>query len=107
MVKRKRWDLKYQQIEHKKGSLSDDRLGNRLKMLWCISFEDFTYKSLKPVQIEINDYQWKHASHRVLAIESNNWFDGIASLRILRCSIDVLRIVKLNQLIEGKFPLLV
>ena len=45
MVRRKRRDLKYQQIEHRKGTLFDDVLVNLLKMLRFISFEKYTYKS--------------------------------------------------------------
>ncbi len=36
---------KYQQIEHKKVVFFDDHLVNLLKMLWFISFEEYTYYS--------------------------------------------------------------
>ncbi len=44
-IERRKWrGLKYQEIEHKKGSLFDDLLANLLKMLWFISFGEYTYK---------------------------------------------------------------
>ncbi len=44
-IERRKWrDPKYQEIEHKKGSLFDDLLANLLKMLWFISFEEYTYE---------------------------------------------------------------
>ncbi len=47
-IERRKWrDLKYQQIEHKKGIFFDNLLANPLKMLWFISFEEYTYKEME------------------------------------------------------------
>jgi hypothetical protein len=46
MVKRKRWDSKYHQIEYRKVNLLGKALFNHLKILWFVSVEKYTYKSL-------------------------------------------------------------
>jgi hypothetical protein len=45
MMKKKRWDSKYQQIEHGKGSLLGEVVVNVLKILQFFNVEDCTYES--------------------------------------------------------------